>query len=362
MNLSKALLVPFAFVIVGFSQEKAHAQTQSACSSTYSPPATVEERRSAGLFDGKVGKAAFNNSGRSSVTLTLYHPAAPAGPFNTYTIEAGKFVYISEDNYGSDWGIQLNNGPICILGKVSDWKISDNNRPYFLVSADLLNTNTQPSASSGTLLPSSTLTREEYFRRGIERYRNGDYQGAVEDWNSADNGGPQQLMCEVSYNRGNAYYKLGKYAEAVESYKKVSSSGPGAQFSEVYYNRAVAALALGDEEEAASAYTKMLEIYSLPEPKYRESLLKQSNPYLDDLEFSNLDGEIFPILPDSRWYDCSSDVPKVPKSGINTALNSCPKAQKNGALRKVLVDRLKKLKAEDMALQVQSGICPAKLH
>ena len=363
MNLSKALMVSCAFVVVGFSQGK--AQAQSACSSTYSPPATVEERRATGLFDGKVGQASFKNSGSSTVALTLYHPDAPSRPFATWNIKAEDYIFLGEGNYGSDWGIQMNNGAICILGKISDWKTSGNSQSYFLINPELLNSSNQSSASSGTFPSSPTLTRKQYFERGNERYGNGEYQGAIEDFYPWKNGEHSDephlelLIPEMFFNRGNAYYKLGKYSEAIENYKQAIQVARRRPFPEPYYNMSVAELALGNEDAAASAYEGLLKLYSPPPPEVLARADKYTL-YLEDLEFSNLDEDIFPSLSRIRWGGIG--IPAIPKSAINTALNSCPKAIKYAASRSKLVARLKEYEQADMALKVENGSCPSKLR
>jgi|GEM_PF-3109784 len=234
-------------------------------------------------------------------------------------------------------------------------------------SIGVIDSGSQPSGESS----SPTLTRKQYFVRGNKRYQKGDYQGAVEDydfntWRNAeiDSTIPNDtefLLPEMSYNRGNAYYKQGKYLEAIRNYQEAVKAADLRPFPEAYYNMWIAKLALGDEEDAATVYESFLKVYTPPENI--EDLIKNpSRPFLEDLEFSNLDGDILPILSETRWPLGRTGTPGVAKSAINTALNSCPKAIKYAASRNKLVARLKEYKQADMALQVQNGICPSNLR
>jgi hypothetical protein len=141
MKTQNIILILLAVYSINFFIPQT-VKSQPNCSSTYNPPKTVEERRSQGWFDGRIARAAFKNTSKelsaSIMTITLYHPDAPSQPFAVYSILPQELKFLSQDNYVSDWGIQLGEGPICLLGKVSIWKIDSNNRPYFLSTPESL--------------------------------------------------------------------------------------------------------------------------------------------------------------------------------------------------------------------------------
>jgi Domain of unknown function (DUF4157) len=93
-------------------------QSVAACSSTYDPR---PYRPGTSRWNGRVGQIAFNNGTSTSVKVTLFHPDAPATAFNSWNVQPGQNLYLGGDNYGMDWGIQVNDSPICIVGSVSDW-------------------------------------------------------------------------------------------------------------------------------------------------------------------------------------------------------------------------------------------------
>jgi hypothetical protein len=88
------------------------------CSSTYDPQ---PYRPGTAGWTGRVGKIVFSNGTGIPVSVNLYHPDTPNRIFGTWTIQPGQNVYLGENNYGMDWGIKVNNSPICIVGLVSDW-------------------------------------------------------------------------------------------------------------------------------------------------------------------------------------------------------------------------------------------------
>jgi len=92
--------------------------TAAACSSTYDPR---PYRPGTSGWTGRIGKLAFNNGIGSAVKVTLYHPDAPDRAFNSWVVQPGQNLFFGEENYGMDWGIQVDGSPICIVGLVSDW-------------------------------------------------------------------------------------------------------------------------------------------------------------------------------------------------------------------------------------------------
>jgi tetratricopeptide (TPR) repeat protein len=340
VNLHKASLILFALTTVVLAQAKAHA-----CSLAYTPSSTVEARRSAGLFDGNIGKVAFKNTENNVVKITLYDPNASEKVFGTYTIQPGSYVYIGEDSHSSDWGIQMNDRLICVLGRVSTWETSSS-QPYFLVNVELLSQRNEFSIS---------IDRIEAFKKGNESYRNKDYQKAIEyydlgDWKNDDywKSVAGYLIPEMFYNRGNAYYKIGNYAEALKNYQQAIHANYepnhegdlpelNRQFPEAYYNMVMAALALGDEDLAASAYSGLLDLYDPPPPKWVDYL--KNSRSLEESDTSKLEGDIFPILSEHRWLGgafSGTGTPLFTKTAFREARVTCPQAIKAGGKLKII--------------------------
>jgi hypothetical protein len=102
----------------GSTAPSSSSQSVAACSSTYDPR---PYRPGTSGWNGRVGQIAFNNGTSTSVKVTLFHPDAPASAFNSWNVQPKQNLYLGGDSYGMDWGIQVNDSPICIVGSVSDW-------------------------------------------------------------------------------------------------------------------------------------------------------------------------------------------------------------------------------------------------
>jgi hypothetical protein len=100
------------------SNQSPQTQSATACSSTYDPR---PYRPGTSGWTGRVGKIAFNNGTGSSVSVKLYHPDAPSRVFGSWNVQPGQNLFLGDNNYGMDWGIQVDGSSICIVGSVSDW-------------------------------------------------------------------------------------------------------------------------------------------------------------------------------------------------------------------------------------------------
>lgn len=90
----------------------------AACLPSYNPQAY---RPGSAGWTGRIGRIAFNNGTGNPVTVTLYHPDAPDRAFQSWTVQPGQNLFLGENSYGMDWGIQADSSPICIVGRVSAW-------------------------------------------------------------------------------------------------------------------------------------------------------------------------------------------------------------------------------------------------
>jgi len=103
-------------------------QQSNGCSRKYDP-----SRYQSGTYqgDGQIGNIGFLNPTSSSVEVKLYHPDYPGYPLEQ-TISSRRNVWIYAWSWyqnvrvvlGANWGIQVNDSPICFVGAVSDWKSS----------------------------------------------------------------------------------------------------------------------------------------------------------------------------------------------------------------------------------------------
>jgi hypothetical protein len=114
----------------GIAQFYPKGASGNGCSTTYNPSAY---RPGTSQWDGHIGRIAFYNPTRGTVRVTLYHPDAPYWSFSSWSVPAGVNGWLVYNNQafsiGMDWGIQVNNSPICIVKAVSGW-----NSSYFQAS------------------------------------------------------------------------------------------------------------------------------------------------------------------------------------------------------------------------------------
>lgn len=95
---------------------------------TYDP---LPYRPGTAWWGNQIGKVAMINQTPSSVFARLYHPDGPERVFGTYRIDPGQNLFLANGSaVGMDWGIQVNNHKIRILGLVSDWNFFENQHVF----------------------------------------------------------------------------------------------------------------------------------------------------------------------------------------------------------------------------------------
>ncbi|XGV99160.1 MAG: hypothetical protein ACAF41_09510 [Leptolyngbya sp. BL-A-14] len=110
-------LLTVAFVLLTTYLASAQVPT---CVARYSP-GTQQQRLQAGLLDGRVGQIKVVNNTETAAIISLYHPDAPKQVFKYWYAEPGQSYLLGIDNYSGDWGIQIDEGPICFVGRVATW-------------------------------------------------------------------------------------------------------------------------------------------------------------------------------------------------------------------------------------------------
>jgi uncharacterized protein (TIGR03437 family) len=91
--------------------------------------------------DGREGDLAYNNTGTTDVTLTVYNPADPTVPIIAGTVPAGKYYLLGNLLLGSDWGVRVNSTTEYIVSQVCGF-VSDANPMYWACTGSA----TQPFA------------------------------------------------------------------------------------------------------------------------------------------------------------------------------------------------------------------------
>ncbi len=113
----------------------------------------------------------------------------------------------------------------------------------------------QPSVSTSAA-PYHFSTADDYFLRGSEKYNNGDYLGAITDYNMA-------LMINPDYayaynNRGTIFDTLGEQEQALADYNNALRLNPNDE--RAYYNRGTIYLEIGNYDQALADYNNALRL------------------------------------------------------------------------------------------------------
>ena len=113
------------------------------------------------------------------------------------------------------------------------------------------------------LSSSAEIEVSTYNNRGVAKYKLGDHNGAIADYDKALEIDPKYT--NVYNNRGVAKCKLGDYNGAIEDFDKVLEIDP--KYADAYNNRGLAKNDLGDSESAIADFDKALEI----NPEYADA-------------------------------------------------------------------------------------------
>ena len=110
-----------------------------------------------------------------------------------------------------------------------------------------------------------------YSNRGVAKRKLKDYQGAITDYNKVIDIDPQEATAYS--NRGNIKGDLKDYQGAIADYDKAIKISP--QYATAYYNRGVTKRKLKDAQGAIADYTKALEINpQYPDAHYNRGVAK----------------------------------------------------------------------------------------
>ena len=97
---------------------------------------------------------------------------------------------------------------------------------------------------------------EIYYNRGNARYKLGDKQGAIQDYNQAIKINPNEA--KAYYGRGNVRSDLGDKQGAIQDYNQAIKINP--KDAEAYYNRGFVRSKLGDKQGAIDDYNQAIKI------------------------------------------------------------------------------------------------------
>jgi hypothetical protein len=179
----------FAPTVITLTAHQLNAQTIT-CASSYEPGAPLQRSQS-GLFDGRIGPIKVTNNTETAAVISLYHPDAPQRIFKYWYAEPGQSYFLGTDSYSSDWGIQMDEGPVCIVGRVATW----DGRTFTTFPSRLFITDAPPatrsvaskSQTSVTLTPPLPQPPETYEAIASKQITHGDTRnGLISLFRAAD--------------------------------------------------------------------------------------------------------------------------------------------------------------------------------
>ena len=115
--------------------------------------------------------------------------------------------------------------------------------------------------------------------RGIEKFRSGDLDGALEDYNRAIKINPG--YAPAYYNRGIAYEDLGDYGNALMDYTKAIEINP--YYVDAYNNRGCLLVEEGDYERAIKDFTHAINT----KPDYATAYFNRGSAWRGLKEYKN---------------------------------------------------------------------------
>ncbi len=210
---------------------------------------------------------------------------SPTVPFPTARVSTPQTFYSSDSGptpqSGKGWAAKLAVAVgvgVLSLGIVVSLKV--NEQKVGLSAPPNSNTTTVPVASQPESAPvvvtpsAGGLTAETLFDRAIDKRKNGDIQGAIDDYTKAIEIDPKYV--DAYNNRGNARSTLGDKQGAIADYNKAIELNP--TYARAYSNRGLARADLGDKQAAIVDYNKAIEL----DPNYALAYYNRANAR-DDL-------------------------------------------------------------------------------
>jgi len=97
-------------------------------------------------------------------------------------------------------------------------------------------------------------TAEEYFKQGVTKIDNGDYDGAIENFNKVIELDPKNAKAYAG--RGNAKGIFGDNKGAIQDYNKAIELNPN--YADAYNNRGIVKYKLGDYRGAIQDFNKAI--------------------------------------------------------------------------------------------------------
>ena len=104
---------------------------------------------------------------------------------------------------------------------------------------------------------------ETYYKRGLEKYKLGQYDAAIADFDNAIQLKPNYIA--AYFDRGLAKANIGEYAATIVDYDKVIQLKP--DYAEAYYYRGLAKAGIGERAAAIVDYDKVIQL----KPDYAEA-------------------------------------------------------------------------------------------
>ena len=173
-----------------------------------------------------------------------------------------------EDNSNSEYikiDKKLFNTILIVLGVIVVFYLGYNSAG----NSNTSEVNDDYADNSNTLIDNSTMSVEDYWKRGFEKYELEDYEGSIEDFNKAIEIDPN--IAFFYYARGSAKNKLYDYEGSIEDFNKAIEIN--SDLRDAYNYRGYAKNQLEDHYGAIEDYTKAIEL----DPAYEAAYIGRGN-------------------------------------------------------------------------------------
>ena len=158
---------------------------------------------------------------------------------------------------GSSGGPVLNrNGEVIGVAVGSNQALGAQNLNFAIPSNYLRELLDQLKPATPLSEQEQSISAETYYVRGNVKFKQGDYVGAIADFDEAIQLKPD--YAEAYNNRGLAKHELGEYAAALADFNKAIQLKP--ELSVVYNNRALTKQVLGEFHAAIVDYDKAIQL------------------------------------------------------------------------------------------------------
>ncbi|OKH52592.1 hypothetical protein NIES2101_14280 [Calothrix sp. HK-06] len=167
--------------------------------------------------------------------------------------EKGEVIAVHGRGYDATPEISSINPSIAKVKRDFNYAIPINT---FLKKSSNLGVRIGISILSNSIATSRASKLDDFYVKGLNKYRQANYQGAIEDFNAAIKMNPK--ASKAFFDRGNVYYDMKNYKQAAADYSQAIQINP--EFTNALLARGNVYYQSGDMQAAISDYEKVISL------------------------------------------------------------------------------------------------------